>query len=265
MAGPFRAFPATGRCSPASCRRRARPAQQAITDRGIDYVGQELVRLSTTPVWEQGRITPRPFVLRVFAAATPQGWTIMPGGFCRIADEADARAVSMGDGARSADVWVVSDKAVSASTLLPAAEAVRIRRIAGVVPSRAADNLFWLGRYLERAEATLRLIRALGAPMRDPVKGSSTALPSVERIQRLLVTWGATSQATRTNPQGSSPRRCRARTNSARPCHWQNRRSAPRVRCASGFRPTPGRSSPRWWSASPCRSTTTTASSAPPN
>ena len=106
----------------------------------------------------------------------------------------------MGDGARSADVWVVSDKAVSTSTLLPAADTVRIRRIAGVVPSRAADNLFWLGRYLERAEATLRLIRALGTPMRDPVKGSSTALPSVERIQRLLVTWGATSQATRTNP-----------------------------------------------------------------
>jgi len=86
--------------------------KNAINDRGIDYVGQELVRLSTTPVWEQGRITPRPFVLRVFAAATPDGWTIMPGGFCRIADQLDARAVSMGDGARAADVWVVSDKAV---------------------------------------------------------------------------------------------------------------------------------------------------------
>ncbi len=173
MAGAFPAFRATARCfagelSPAE-RERLRTA---ITDRGIDYVGQELVRLSTTPVWENGRITPRPFVLRVFAAATPNGWTIMPGGFCRIAEQPDARAVSMGDGARSADVWVVSDRAVSTSTLLPAADTVRIRRIAGVVPSRAADNLFWLGRYLERAEATLRLIRALGTPMRDPVKGA---------------------------------------------------------------------------------------------
>ena len=171
----------------------------AIGDRGIDYVGQELVRLSTTPVWENGRIAPRPFVLRVFAAATPDGWTLMPGGFCRIAEQLDARAVSMGDGARAADVWVVSDKAVSAATLLPTVDAVRIRRIAGVVPSRAADNLFWLGRYLERAEATLRLIRALGT-QRDPGKGSSTALHSVERIQRLLVAWGATSQATRSQP-----------------------------------------------------------------
>jgi uncharacterized circularly permuted ATP-grasp superfamily protein/uncharacterized alpha-E superfamily protein len=171
----------------------------AINDRGVDYVGQELVRLSTTPVWDNGRITPRPFVLRVFAAATPNGWTIMPGGFCRIAEQLDARAVSMGDGARAADVWVVSDRAVPATTLLPTVDNVRIRRIAGVLPSRAADNLFWLGRYLERAEATLRLVRALGT-QRDSGKGSPTVLHSVERIQRLLVTWGASSQASRTQP-----------------------------------------------------------------
>ena len=172
----------------------------AINDRGIDFVGQELVRLSTMPVWDQGRIAPRPFVLRVFAAATPQGWTVMPGGFCRIAEQLDARAVSMGDGARAADVWVVSDKAVRPTTLLPTGDTVRIRRIAGWVPSRAADNLFWLGRYLERAEATLRLVRALATSLRDPVKGSSTVLHSVERIQRMLVAWGATSQTTRTQP-----------------------------------------------------------------
>jgi uncharacterized circularly permuted ATP-grasp superfamily protein/uncharacterized alpha-E superfamily protein len=171
----------------------------AIHDRGIDYVGQELVRLSTTPVWDNGRITPRPFVLRVFAAATPGGWTMMPGGFCRIADQLDARAVSMGEGARAADVWVVSDKAISTATLLPSGDNVRIRRIAGWVPSRAADNLFWLGRYLERAEATLRLVRALGT-QRDPGKGAATVPHSVERIQRLLVTWGAVSQATRAQP-----------------------------------------------------------------
>jgi uncharacterized alpha-E superfamily protein len=112
----------------------------------------------------------------------------------------------MGNGARAADVWVVSDKAVSGATLLPAVDTVRIRRIAGVLPSRAADNLFWLGRYLERAEATLRLIRALGAPTRDAAKANSTAasgastMHSVERIQRLLVAWGATSQTARANP-----------------------------------------------------------------
>ena len=178
--------------------------EAAIQERGVDYVGQEMVRLSTTPVWENGRLTPRPFVLRVFAAATDDGWTIMPGGFCRIAEQPDARAVSMGDGVRSADVWVVSDKEVPVATLLPTVDTVRIRRIAGVLPSRAADNLFWLGRYLERAEATLRLVRALGMPMRDPGKGTLT-LHSIERIQRLLVAWGAISQTT-----GASPARIAA-------------------------------------------------------
>ena len=172
----------------------------AIVNRGIDYVGQEMVRLSTTPAWDNGQIVPRPFVLRVFAAATPDGWTIMPGGFCRIAEQADARAISMDGGARAADVWVVSEKAVSPATLLPTNDTVRIRRIAGWVPSRAADNLFWLGRYLERAEATLRLVRVLGAALRDPGKGSQTFQQSIERIQRLLVTWGAVSQVARTQP-----------------------------------------------------------------
>ncbi len=41
---------------------------------------------------------------------------------------------------------------------------VKVRRIMGNLPSRAADNLFWLGRYLERAEATLRLGARACAP-----------------------------------------------------------------------------------------------------
>lgn len=165
-----------------------------IAERGIDYVGQELVRLSTMPVWNKGRLAPRPFVLRVFAAATPDGWVLMPGGLCRIADQLDARAVSMGAGAQAADVWVVSDTAVSTRTLLPASDTVRIRRIAGVLPSRAADSLFWLGRYLERAEATLRLVRALATQQRDADRGDA-APPHA--VVGLLAAWGAASKTSR--------------------------------------------------------------------
>ncbi len=49
-----------------------------IERRGVDYVGQEVVNLSTTPVWEGGKLEPRPFVLRVYAARTRDGWSIMP-------------------------------------------------------------------------------------------------------------------------------------------------------------------------------------------
>ncbi len=134
---------------------------EAVEARGIDYVGQEVVRLSTAPAWSDGQLVPRPFVLRVFAAATSNGWHVMPGGFCRIAARPDARAISMDEGVQSADVWVLSSKPVVVETLLPTNEDIKIQRVLGNLPSRAADNLFWYGRYLERAEATLRIVRCL--------------------------------------------------------------------------------------------------------
>ncbi len=161
-----------------------------ITERGIDFVGQEVVNLSTTPVWEEGRLVPRPFVLRVYAARTKDGWTIMPGGFCRISGRPDARAVSMGEGVHSADVWVLADKPVEHVTLLPLDGDVRIRRLMGHLPSRAADNLFWLGRYLERAEATLRLIRCLAGRLID-TDTQANARFAIARIGSLFVAWGA--------------------------------------------------------------------------
>ena len=168
-----------------------RQLSHSIAERGIDYVGQEVAHLSTTPRWEGGELVPRPFVLRVYAAATPDGWRVMPGGFCRISDNADANAVSMGDGVQSADVWVLAEKPVELTTLLPTEESVRIARLLGNLPSRAADNLFWFGRYLEREEATLRLVRCLCSRAVDPDTPSNSARQSTERLKKLLVSWGA--------------------------------------------------------------------------
>ena len=164
----------------------------AIAARGVDFVGQDVVRLSTTPRWEDGRLAPRPFVLRVYAAATPNGWRVMPGGFCRISDQADGRAVSMGEGVESADVWVLAERQVEAVSLLPPPETARIVRMLGNLPSRAADNLFWFGRYLEREEATLRLVRCLCARSVDPDAPIHGSKQSIERLKGLLVAWGAT-------------------------------------------------------------------------
>jgi uncharacterized circularly permuted ATP-grasp superfamily protein/uncharacterized alpha-E superfamily protein len=159
--------------------------------RPVDYVGQEVVRLSTTPVWAGDSLTPRPFALRVYAAATEQGWEIMPGGFCRISNNADARALTMGDGIHSADVWVLAEKPVEMTTLLPSDDAVSIRRFLGNLPSRAADNFFWLGRYLERAETTLRVVRCICARVMDPDSVSGSGRQSVARLARLLAAWNA--------------------------------------------------------------------------
>lgn len=171
--------------------------RDAISNRGIDYVGQEIVRLSTTPRWIGDKIEPRPFVLRVYCAATPSGWRVMPGGFCRISDRPDARAVSMGDGVESADVWVLAENPVEVSSLLPSPQTIRIIRLLGNLPSRAADNLFWFGRYLERAESTLRVVRCLSARSVDPDAPRVGRLP-LEQLIGVLVDWNAVDAATLT-------------------------------------------------------------------
>ena len=177
--------------------------REAIMTRGMDYVGQEIVQLSTTPMLIDGRLIPRPFTLRVFAAATTQGWVVMPGGFCRVSPQADARAISIGAGAKSADVWVLGDSPVEAATLLPGKDETRIMRVLGNLPSRAADNLFWMGRYLERAEATLRIIRCLCNRLNEPLTDASDGRQPIERCKQLLLSWGAI-QANDETDRGSS-------------------------------------------------------------
>ena len=126
---------------------------------GQKLVGQEVVTLSTTPAYVDGKLVPRPMSLRVFAARTQDGWQVMPGGFARIGRSNDVAAIAMQAGGSAADVWIVSDKPVERTTLLPAEENF-MRNMPGSLPSRAADNLFWLGRYIERSEGALRILRA---------------------------------------------------------------------------------------------------------
>lgn len=125
---------------------------------GEALVGQEKVVLSTTPVWVDGTLTPRPMSLRIFLARTATGWAVMPGGYARLGRGSDPRAVAMQAGGSVADVWVVSDNAVPRTSMVDVAPATRPFRSA--LPARAADNLFWLGRYVERAETATRLLRA---------------------------------------------------------------------------------------------------------
>ncbi|MER8828099.1 circularly permuted type 2 ATP-grasp protein [Mesorhizobium sp. M0938] len=127
---------------------------------GGDFVGQEAVTLSTTPVYVGGWLEPRPASLRVYLARTPEGWTVMPGGFARVGFSLDPTAIAMQRGGQAADVWVVSDRPVERETLLPQEHDSFTRTLPGSLPSRAAENLTWLGRYIERSEDTVRILRA---------------------------------------------------------------------------------------------------------
>jgi uncharacterized circularly permuted ATP-grasp superfamily protein/uncharacterized alpha-E superfamily protein len=145
------------------------------------FVAQEQVMLSTAPTWEDGRLQPRHVTLRTFAVATASGYGVMPGGLTRVADAHDPLVVSMQRGGGSKDVWVLADGPVPAFSLLrPPGESVELSRGGNELPSRVGDGLFWLGRYLARAEGTVRLHRAILrriASESDP--GASPGLPAL--------------------------------------------------------------------------------------
>jgi uncharacterized circularly permuted ATP-grasp superfamily protein/uncharacterized alpha-E superfamily protein len=171
---------------------------RSIRDRGVDYVAQEAVTLSSMPVWRDGRLQPRPFTVRLFLAKVGDRWQVMPGGFVRIADNADARAVSLQRGAATADAWVLARGPVGETTLLPAPERILVQRATGLLPSRAADNLFWVGRYVERAEATLRLVRGV---MNRVAETDETTASVIAALGSLLQTWNAAP----TETSGAAP------------------------------------------------------------
>jgi uncharacterized circularly permuted ATP-grasp superfamily protein/uncharacterized alpha-E superfamily protein len=124
-----------------------------------EYVAQEQVALSTAPVWDNGRLLPRSMVLRTYALNTGTGWMAMPGGLVRVSG-AEGPVVSMQRGGHSKDAWIAWDGPVDTFSLLrPRDQPVELRRSPADLPSRVADDLFWLGRYAERAENIARLLR----------------------------------------------------------------------------------------------------------
>jgi len=150
-----------------------------------NFVAQERIGLSTAPVWERGSLAPRPVVLRTFTSAAKNGYQVMPGGLTRFSNSPEQLVVSMQNGGGSKDTWVVGEGPVSQlSLLLPTTPIVRLERAAAEVPSRVADNLYWLGRYAERLEDTLRLLRCVLVRLTGDVGVEET--PDLTALVRLL-------------------------------------------------------------------------------
>jgi uncharacterized circularly permuted ATP-grasp superfamily protein/uncharacterized alpha-E superfamily protein len=181
------------------------------------YVAQEWVHVSQAPVLERsvvagsaatspgesgtrrGRdrlgapglreaLAPRAVGLRVFAVATPSGYRVMPGGLTRVAVDGDSRVIAMQRGGRSKDTWVLSGAPVNAafsllSTTVKAGDLVSSR---ANLPSRTAENLFWYGRYGERCDSTVRVLRVAIANALDqagePSDGLAPALALAYRL-----------------------------------------------------------------------------------
>jgi uncharacterized circularly permuted ATP-grasp superfamily protein/uncharacterized alpha-E superfamily protein len=139
-----------------------RPDDVHIDDDPDAWTVTERVRFSRAPVWSEGTVLARPAMVRVFAIAEDAGrWHVLPGGMTRVA-KADEISVSMQRGGSSLDTWVRTEGPVDSFSMLPSrlsVDDIAARR--PPVPSRTAENLFWLGRYTERTEQMVRLARAV--------------------------------------------------------------------------------------------------------
>ena len=136
---------------------------ERMQTRPYNYAGQEVLHLSTAPVWSDNTLTPRRVALRVFVAAVGDSWAVMPGGLARVSTSHDSPVVSMQRGGGSKDTWILSDTPVDRFTLQRSRDLPVALNRGGTIdlPSRAADNLFWLGRYAERCEHLARVLRCI--------------------------------------------------------------------------------------------------------
>lgn len=122
------------------------------------YTTQSYLPFSQAPTWQGDRIAPSTAMLRVYAISNGKGeWELLQGGMTRIA-EGDPHVVSIQSGGSTLDTWVMTDQQVDTYSMLPSREKIpRWTAMQELVSSRAAENLFWLGRYTERCESMVRL------------------------------------------------------------------------------------------------------------
>jgi uncharacterized circularly permuted ATP-grasp superfamily protein/uncharacterized alpha-E superfamily protein len=152
------------------------------------FVAQERVDLSVVPSLSGDELTPARFWMRTYAVVSGDSYKVMPGALSRVGGPAERLVLSLQPGGESKDTWVLSSGPVAALSLLPPPSApVELSRDETDLPSRIADNLFWLGRYVERAEGTARLMRAVAVRLSDQNASNDADLAAdVDPLLRML-------------------------------------------------------------------------------
>ncbi|UTW05605.1 circularly permuted type 2 ATP-grasp protein (plasmid) [Amphritea atlantica] len=155
------------------------------------YVAQDYLEPSSCPTLIGGTLQPRRILMRSFAVASGQSYTILPGGLARIAPSQNDFRVSQVQGSLTKDTWVLASEPEKQLTLKtpPSRSALPFTGQINL-PSRVVENLFWLGRYAERAEASARLLRAallqLNSNVRLPTESRALLLTAITRVTGTL-------------------------------------------------------------------------------
>jgi len=155
----------------------------------FSLVGRSPFQRSTAPVWDAGGVRPAPVSLRVFAVRTGDTYQVLPGGLVRVVPGERVLEPSISAGEASKDAWIVAETEVPEVSLLrPPGESFVLRRGGAELPSRVADNMFWLGRYVERADTASRLMRTLVVRLADESQADSS--PELIPLLRTLAAEG---------------------------------------------------------------------------
>ena len=153
------------------------------------FVGQEVLDEASTPGWVDGAFEPVRAVTRFFLVKSGDDFQVMPGGFSRTADSGDfGRGLSTLLKGKCKDTWVLAGEAERHRIVWPAAN--QNRQFSGEregLPSRAAECLYWVGRYAERAEGMARLARVLWTRQLDAEQSNDPADVQCAAILRRVI------------------------------------------------------------------------------
>ncbi|HTN74185.1 MAG TPA: circularly permuted type 2 ATP-grasp protein [Pirellulaceae bacterium] len=155
----------------------------AIRMRPTLYAARERIARSCTPVWQQGQIQPWHVHLRSYLVAAGDGYVAMQGGLTRVSAPTTNKSSPTVLAAGRKDAWILSSGPVKEVSLLASqGQAIVLRRSGAELPSRVADNLYWLGRNVERAEGAARLLRTILVRLTSEAQlGSIPELPVLLR------------------------------------------------------------------------------------
>ncbi len=133
------------------------------------YAAQAPLELATAPSMADTRFVPLHTVMRTFAVSDQQGrFETMPGGIARSAADGQSNMINSRTGGILKDLWIIADTPQKHTSLWlqssPIGQALKRQT---ELPSRTAENLFWVGRYAERAELIARMLRTVLLNMDD--------------------------------------------------------------------------------------------------
>jgi uncharacterized circularly permuted ATP-grasp superfamily protein/uncharacterized alpha-E superfamily protein len=154
-----------------------------------NFAAQERIVRSVAPVLAGDQLQPSYIALRTFAVAQDDGYVVMPGGLARVSPTLGPLELSLLDGERSKDCWVLADGPVAQVSLLTAPdEDLELRRGGVDLSSRAAEHFFWLGRHAVRAESLAKLLRSVARRLAG--EEEAERIPELPHLLRLLAEQG---------------------------------------------------------------------------